>query len=137
MKKVKFLSFIMAVVLCVMSFASTILAVDPRNTNTRQTFTAFVIDDSGVATVHVEYIGQEGMVTDATITISIKKKVALFFWSEVSSHTYTSTETNFSGTFQHTLDDTGTYKCNVEYSISGITGVTDKIPFEDTETYTK
>ncbi|MBO5023570.1 MAG: hypothetical protein J6D11_04615 [Clostridia bacterium] len=135
MKKSKIISYVMALLICIMSFTSPIVAAEARNTNTTQTVTNFYISDTGVSIVYVDYMGIEGMVTSATITLSIKKRVALFFWSEVASHTFNSTDTDFKATYQHTLDSKGTYKCNVEYAISGVTGVTDIIPFEDTATY--
>lgn len=135
MKKTKILSFILAVLLFAMCFASTVLAVEARLTNTMQTVTYFSISDTGVATVYVDYEGREELLTSATITITIKKRFLLLFWTEVVTQTVTTAETSFSKTLKYQLEDTGTYKCNVEYVITGSTGATDTIPFEDTATY--
>ncbi len=135
MKKTKILSFILAVLLFAMCFASTVLAVEARLTNTMQTVTCFVISETGLAMVYVDYIGREELLTRATMTITIKKRFLLLFWTEVTTHTITSTEAMYNETFEYQLEDTGTYKCNVEYVITGSTGATDTIPFEDTATY--
>ncbi len=135
MKKTKILSFILAVLLFAMCFASFISAIDARLTNTIQTITGFDITEGGLALVSVNYLGREELLTSATITITIKKRFMLLFWNEVTTHTITSTEAIYDETFEYQLEDTGTYKCNVEYVITGSTGATDTIPFEDTATY--
>ena len=73
--------------------------------------------------------------TEAVITLTIKKRTLLLFWDEITTFTISSTEPNFSHTFERRLSETGTYKCEVEYVIYGTAGEADVIPFEDLATY--
>lgn len=50
------------------------------NNNTASVYTNFIISDSGVATVYVEYEGYSNVTTGATIAIKIERKTWLFFW---------------------------------------------------------
>ena len=105
------------------------------NNNTGITTTIFTIDANGVAEVCVEYEGYHNITTGATINITIKKRTLLLFWSEVVSDSVTVSGDYYSNGFYYQLDEKGTYKCNVEYIVSGTGGADDVIPFEDTDVY--
>lgn len=105
------------------------------NNNTATTLTAFTISDDGTANVYVDYDGYPNITTGATINISIKKRTLLLFWSEVVSDSITVSGEYYYNEFYYQLEDKGTYKCNVEYIVSGTMGADDVIPFEDTAVY--
>lgn len=137
MKKTKLLSFVMAVIMCVSLLASVAQAASAStyNNNTLRTSTAFNIRDNGQADVYTSYTGWEDVMTEATITITIKKRSFLLFWNEVTTHTLYSTEIEYANTYTYQLSSSGTYKCEVEYVISGTGGEDDVITFEDTASY--
>ena len=133
MKRV--LAFILSIVIFVSVFAVVVQAISVYNNHTMVTNTNFAITDDGVASVYTSYDAYEDVMTGATITITIKKRSFLFFWNEVTTHTLYSTKTSYSNLFEYQLSGGGTYKCEVEYVISGTAGEADVIPFEDTLTY--
>ena len=99
------------------------------------TTTIFVISEDGTAYVTVEYEGYTNVTTGATINITIKKRTLLLFWSEVVTDSVTVSGDYYFDEFTYQLEDKGTYKCNVEYIVSGTMGEDDVIPFEDTAVY--
>lgn len=105
------------------------------NNNTAITTTIFLIDSDGTAIVAVEYDGYPNITTGATINITIKKRTLLVFWKEVVSDSVTVNGEHYCNEFYYPLEDKGTYKCNVEYIVSGTAGADDVIPFEDTDVY--
>ena len=105
------------------------------NNNTGMTWTCFTISNDGTAIVSVDYEGYPNITTGATINITIKKRTLLVFWSEIVSDSITVSGEAFAEEFYYPLEDKGTYKCNVEYIISGTAGADDVIPFEDTYVY--
>ncbi len=135
MKKTKILSFIMVFMVLVSLFTNSVYAASTYTNNTIATNTNFYISDSGMAMVSTSYTGREGITTGATISITISKRSFLFFWNEVVTHTLYSTEVDYTNVYKYQLSSTGTYKCEVEYCISGTGGADDILTFEDTETY--
>ena len=109
--------------------------VDLCNNNTALTTTIFTISPDGTANVSVEYDGYSNITTGATINITIKKRTLLLFWSEVVTDSITVSGDFYINEFYYQLEDKGTYKCNVEYIVSGTGGADDVIPFEDTAVY--
>ena len=105
------------------------------NNNTSFHNTAFNISANGIAMVDVEYLGYENITTGATITVKIEKRNLLVFWKDVVEETYTVSGVSYYDTYTYQLDKTGTYRCTVEYVISGTGGADDVITFEDTKTY--
>lgn len=105
------------------------------NNNTGMTWTCFTISSDGTANVFVEYDGYPNITTGATINVTIKKRTLLLFWSEVVSDSITVIGDSYANEFYYQLEDKGTYKCNVEYIVSGTGGADDVIPFEDTAVY--
>lgn len=105
------------------------------NNNTATTTTIFTISDNGTANVSVIYDGYSNIATGATINITIKKRTLLLFWSEVVSDSITVSGDSYANEFHYQLEEKGTYKCNVEYIVSGTGGADDVIPFEDTAVY--
>ena len=128
---------LVVVVLLVVSLQFSVLAndVSPCNNNTLMTATIFTISSDGTANVSVEYDGYPNVTTGATINITIKKRTLLLFWSEVVSDSVTVSGEWYMDEFYYQLEDKGTYKCNVEYIVSGTGGADDVIPFEDTAVY--
>lgn len=131
----KFLAFFLMIIVFVSTFTVILQAASVYNNHTMRTSTAFSISETGLAEVYTCYNAYENVMTEATVTITIKKRSFLLFWNEVTTHTLRSTETFFTNYFEFQLNDTGTYKCEVEYIISGTAGEADVIPFEDTVTY--
>lgn len=105
------------------------------NNNTASTHTEFFISSDGMATVGLYYSGYTNITTGATITITIEKRNLLFFWSDVVSETITVSGDYYSNELTYQLDSTGTYRCTVEYVVSGTGGADDVITFEDTKSY--
>ncbi len=131
----RILSFFLALVVLTSAFSLTLQAVSPRNNHTVSTNTTFTISDTGLAQVYTRYHAYEDVMTEAVITLTIKKRTLLLFWSEVTTFSISSTEPNYSHTFSRKLDEKGTYKCEVEYVVYGTAGEADVIPFEETVTY--
>lgn len=114
-----------------------VLASDimPLNNNTNLTKTRFAISDTGDAAVTVNYEGYPNVTTGAVISIKIEKRNFLLFWTDVVEETITVNNYYYENAFYYQLEDTGTYRCTVEYVISGTGGADDVITFEDTKTY--
>lgn len=129
------MAFLLAVVVLASSFSLMVQAVTPRNNHTLMTNTSFTISDTGLAEVYTMYHAYEDVMTEAVITLTIKKRTLLLFWSEVTTFTISSTQPQYSHLFTRHLDERGTYKCEVEYVIYGTAGEADVIPFEETVTY--
>ena len=130
---VLFLLVVMAI--NIFSFAILADGIELYNNNVGNTNTKFSISSDGIATVNVNYSGYSNITTEATITITIEKRNLLLFWSDVVSETITVSGDSYSNVFDYQFDDTGTYRCTVEYVVSGTGGADDVITFEDTKEY--
>ena len=129
--------FILAFVFTVAAFVSpSVLAsgITPYYNNVNNTNTQFAISDAGEASVAVYYDGT-GVATGATISVKIEKRNFLIFWNEVVNEVYYFREESHAETFVYQLEKTGTYRCTVDYLISGTGGLDDEINFQDTQTY--
>ena len=135
MKKTKILSLTLVFMVLVSVLATSVQAASTYTNQTAMTNTNFYISDSGLADVSVLYEGREGLTTSAAITIKISKRSFLFFWNEVVTTTLYSNEVEYSTIYSYQLSSKGTYKCEVEYCISGTGGADDILTFEDTATY--
>lgn len=118
-------------------FADDVNKEQLRNNNTLRTDTIFLISPSGMASVYVEYVGYPNIATGATIEITIKKRFLLVFWTTEIEEEYVVYGESYDHTYQYDLSEygSGTYKCNVTYTISGSGGADDVIPFEDTASF--
>ena len=105
------------------------------NNNTGMMNSGFAITETGEAIVAVNYEGYTGVTTGATITIKIEKRTLLFFWTDVVNDTITVVGDRYLDEFYYQLEDKGTYRCTVVYTISGTGGADDVRTFEDTEKY--
>ena len=105
------------------------------NNNTLLVDTIFAIKETGEAVVLVNYEGYKNITTGATITIKIEKKTLLFFWSDVIDETITVVGESYFNEFHYQLEDKGTYRCSVVYTVSGTGGADDVLTFEDTKKY--
>ncbi|MBQ2988133.1 MAG: hypothetical protein IJD59_03420 [Clostridia bacterium] len=105
------------------------------NNNVDTTTTSFSITDTGEAQVMAAYSGYSGVTTGATICIKIEKRNLLIFWNEVVNDVYYFREESHAETFVYQLEKKGTYRCTVDYLISGNGGTDDEITFQDTKTY--
>ncbi|MBO5206604.1 MAG: hypothetical protein J6C09_03360 [Clostridia bacterium] len=137
---------ILCLVVCICSMltvshaASDEYSLSPRYNNTVYETTAFVIDDSGKATVSVSYVGYSGITSGATIKIKLQKKFLLFFWQDVDigtdNNTWVHEVTGDSYSASHTLNlSKGTYRVQVDYEIRGTGGGSDIITKEIERTY--
>ncbi|MBQ8496050.1 MAG: hypothetical protein IJ489_01150 [Clostridia bacterium] len=133
----KIVAFLMAVVMFCLAFSLVIQAESASlyNNHTMRTSTAFTISDTGLAHVYTCYDAYEDVMTEAVITLTIKKRTLLLFWDEITTFSISSTESHFAHLFERRLSETGTYKCEVEYVIYGTAGEADVIPFEELVTY--
>ena len=134
-RKISIILVLTFVVVSVFQFCLLADNVSLYNNNTGWTWTCFTISSDGTAIVAVEYDGYPNITTGATINITIKKRTLLIFWSEVVSDSITVSGDSYANEFYYQLEDKGTYKCNVEYIVSGTAGADDVIPFEDTAVY--
>ncbi len=118
-------------------FQLTLLASDMSlyNNNTNLTRTAFTITDTGEAIVSLSYYGYPNVTTGATITVKIEKRSMLIFWTDIITETVTVQGENYVKELSYQLENTGTYRCTVEYVVSGTGGADDVLTFEDTKTY--
>ncbi len=105
------------------------------NNNVDTTTTSFSITDTGEAWVYANYRGYPGVTTGATICIKIEKRNLLVFWNEVVNDVYYFREESHAETFVYQLEKKGTYRCTVDYIVSGSGGADDEITFQDTKTY--
>ena len=136
MKKKICLLFVLVFVFASMAQFS-VLASDimPLNNNTNLSKTRFSISDTGEAVVSLNFEGYPNVTTGATISIKIEKRNFLLFWTDVVEETITVNNYYYENALYYQLEDTGTYRCTVEYVISGTGGADDVITFEDTTTY--
>ena len=134
-RKVSFVLAVIILSLVVLQFSVWADDVSLCNNNTLLTATIFTISDDGTAYVDVECEGYRNITTGMTINITIKKRTLLLFWSEVVSDSVTVSGDYYFDEFTYQLEEKGTYKCNVEYIVSGTGGADDVIPFEDTAVY--
>lgn len=107
----------------------------PLNNNTLAAKTRFSISDTGEAVVSLNFEGYPNVTTGATISIKIEKRNFLLFWTDIVEETITVNNYYYANELYYQLEDTGTYRCTVEYVISGSGGADDVITFEDTQTY--
>ena len=135
MKKTKILSFILSIMILVSALTTSIQAASTYTNQTVSTNTSFQISDSGLASVSLCYAGREGLMTNAKIVITISKRTYLFFWDVREEATFYSKELYYIHLYETQLYSKGTYKCEVQYIISGTGGADDILTFEDTETY--
>ena len=115
-------------------------AVMPRLNNTAIVDTGFVINDNGLATIKVSFVGYEGITTGATIKVKLQKRFLLVFWNDVDIGSYGNmlqyevTGDNFYKSYSFSLPK-GTYRIQVEYEIRGSGGSADVLTEEIERTY--
>ena len=132
------ITFIVALVMIIALGTHAVVMADDAslyNNNTGMMNSSFVITETGEAIVGVNYEGYTGVTTGATITIKIEKRTLLFFWSDVVDETITAVGDRYFKEFYYQLEDKGTYRCTVVYTVSGTAGADDVLTFEDTEKY--
>ena len=114
-----------------------VLASDimPLNNNTLVVKTRFSISDTGEAVVSLNFEGYPNVTTGATISIKIEKRKFLLFWTDVVEETITVNNYNYADALHYQLEDDGTYRCTVEYIISGTGGADDVITYEHEQKY--
>ena len=130
----KLLSFMMVLAMMVSILMLPLQAATPRSNYTVDANAEFQIKSDGRAEIFVFYEANDAM-TSAQINITLKKRVFLLFWEDVTTFTFNRTEKSFSNTYIYYLQEEGTYKCEVEYIISGTAGANDVSNFEHTATY--
>lgn len=132
------ITFIVALLMIIALGTHAVVMADDAslyNNNTGMMNSSFVITETGEAIVGVNYEGYTGVTTGATITIKIEKRTLLFFWSDVVDETITAVGDRYFKEFYYQLEDKGTYRCTVVYTVSGTGGADDVLTFEDTEKY--
>ena len=132
------ITFIVALLMIIALGTHAVVMADDAslyNNNTGMMNSSFVITETGEAIVGVNYEGYPNITTGATITIKIEKKTLLFFWSDVIDETITAVGDSYFNEFHYQLEDKGTYRCTVVYTVSGTGGADDVLTFEDTLKY--
>lgn len=130
--------FILALIfVCSNVFSTSASASDISlcNNNTMAASMIFTISDTGLARVTLNYEGYQNITTGATITVKIEKRNLLVFWSDIVEDVITVNGDSYYESLSYQLDKTGTYRCTVEYVVSGTGGADDVLTFEDTKTY--
>lgn len=113
------------------AFASGENKISTYANNTLRTNTQFSIDDNGLATVVVSYVGYEGITSGGIVNIKIQKRFLFAFWQDVEGGSWTDYSSGVSYTNSHSISvKSGTYRVQVEYQISGFGGDTDVITEE-------
>lgn len=120
---------------CLGQYSVLASGIMPLNNNSNLIQTEFSISDTGDAAVVVNYEGYPNVTTGATISIKIEKRNLLVFWSDVIEDTIVVNGSHYANELHYQLNKTGTYRCTVEYVISGTGGADDVITFEDTQKY--
>jgi len=134
-KKFCLLFVLVFVFVSIAQFSVLASGIMPLNNNTNLTKTKFSISDTGEAVVSLNYEGYPNVTTGATISIKIEKRNLLFFWADVVEETITVNNYYYANELYYQFENTGTYRCTVEYVVSGTGGADDIITFEDTKTY--
>ncbi|MBQ7290146.1 MAG: hypothetical protein IJW76_00275 [Clostridia bacterium] len=133
------LSLIIATIILISSILSISVSANDNielfNNNTAATHTAFVINDSGLAIVSVDCLGYEGITTRIEVDIHIEKRNFLFFWENARHEIYVVYVDNYDNEFTYQLEEKGTYRCTVTYTISGTGGEDDVIPYQETASW--
>ena len=136
MKKKFCLLFVLVFVfVSIAQFSVLASGIMPLNNNTNLTKTKFSISDTGEAVVSLNYEGYPNVTTSATISIKIEKRNLLFFWADVVEETITVNNYYYANELYYQFENTGTYRCTVEYIISGTGGADDVITYEETQKY--
>ena len=120
---------------CLPQFSVLADGIIPRNNNVLSAKTEFAIVNNGIAVVSLYFEGYPSVTTGATISIKIEKRFLLAFWNEVISENVVISDYRYANEFAYQLDKTGTYRCTVEYTISGTGGADDVITFQEKATY--
>ena len=135
----KYFSLIFAIVFVIILCQNAVFAGNNAilNNNTSSTSTSFSITTAGNGRVFVKYVGIPGVTSGASISVVIKKITFLWFTTTVVDETYNIAAESYSNTYYYDLSSygSGTYRCNVTYTVSGSGGADDVIPFEDTASY--
>ena len=127
----KILSLFLVVLMCI-SMVLPIYAskegISPRFNNTASMNAYFEINDSGMATATISYMGYPGYATDAVITCKIEKKF-LFWWNDVDGAEWVDYVVGSDNVVQHKiqLTKTGTYRLSYEIVVNGTGGASDVI----------
>ena len=135
MRKTKILSLMLVCMMLISVFVTTVQAASTYTNQTISTYTNFHISDTGLATVSLCYQGYEDLITNAKITIVISKRRYLLFWDVLEIVTFYSKEVTYIHQYKTQLPSSGTWKCEVEYCISGTGGADDILTFEDTASF--
>ena len=135
MKKMTLYRILSVIMLFALLFA--LPACDTRqkiyNNYTMHTVTSFGFTDDGKARVSVDYTGYRDT-KGADIDVTIEKQGFLFFWEKVVTEHYNIEEESYQHEYFYDIDDDGTYRCTVVYTVFG-SGENDVITFKDTKDY--
>ena len=135
MRKTRTLSLLLALVFCFSVLNSTVFATSTYTNHVNLTVTSFRIDADGLAHVNTSLVGKSDVMTEATIVIMLYRRVMLLFWERTTIKVLKTTDIYYENSFAYQLPQSGTYKCEVEYTIVGTAGEDDVILFEDTASY--
>lgn len=123
------LTLVMAFSMIIASVLPTAAAentVQPRLSNADTATVSFVIDN-GVGYFAVTYNGNEGVFTQAKVSVTVQKRFLLVFWNDVDSWTGTSNNPFDEIYANFDIEKTGTYRAVYTLEFYGTSGVVDVI----------
>ena len=139
MKKKRIITLILTAILLMSAVSvptSATNVVTPRLNNTLVTTANFVIDDAdAMGNITTSYIGISGVTTSATINVRLQKKTLVLFWTELYEWNHPCTGSSGSFNLGVRLEETGTYRILVTFTVYGTGGEPDVIEGEATDKY--
>ena len=133
------LSLIIATIILLSSILSLSVSandgIELFNNNTASIHTAFVINDSGLAIVSVNCIGYPNITTRIEVDVHIEKRNFLFFWENARHEIYVVYVDEYFDEHTYQLEEKGTYRCTVTYTVSGTGGEDDVFTYQETDSW--
>ncbi|MBO5286916.1 MAG: hypothetical protein J6B34_02195 [Clostridia bacterium] len=111
-------------------------AITPYYNNTASTETVFVIDENGVASISYTCMGYRNITTSISVEMKIQKKT-WWWWNDVDGTYWTDSSNTYYCSNAHSvqLNQGGTYKAVVTYTVYGSGGEADVINSEVEKSY--
>ena len=143
MKKliVSILSFSIFFSLSFTALGSTDPVIQPYYNNATTATANFSINSSGKAVITLYCKGVPGVMTGVKVKTYIEKRNFLFFWTKVSigqpNDEWIDTASGSSFAKEHSvqLENKGTYRAVIKFTVSGTGGTADNIPFTIEDSY--
>ena len=115
------------------SFASD-EGISPRLSHTSDAAFSFSATANG-GYIDVTYYGYDDSFVRADLTVKIEKRFLIFWWTEVTTWSTSSTEIEGHFANKFDLDGSGTYRATFTLTVTGNDGTVDTIPSELEDSY--